>query len=115
MSRESLQLRAIEALSSGRLLDARAFVQQLLDGPREIRRGVCQYCGCSEARACGIVGENVMGEPILERCSWADAECTICTNVACLEAWRRESPAELDVDVHDTVAAAAPRSRLVLP
>lgn len=111
---------AIEALACGRLIDALHILQQLLQGPTPIQRGVCRMCGCSEARPCGVL---VMDEPFawaepeprVERCSWADAEATVCTNVSCLERWRREAPAEMDVDIYDATAAASPTSRIVLP
>lgn len=111
---------AMEALAGGRLADALAIIQRLLQDPAPIQRGVCRYCGCSEARACGIlvIDQGFLGavtEPRVERCGWADDEATVCTNVSCLERWRREAPAELDVDVHDAVEAAAPRSRIVRP
>jgi len=121
MDRSSQQLRAIEAIAAGRLEEATAILLVLREGPRPVQRGICRYCGCSEARACAIVVQDddqaagYLIEPSVARCSWADAECTVCTNVSCLEAWRRESPAELDVDVHDLVAAAAPQSRIVRP
>jgi hypothetical protein len=112
------KLTAIEAIAGGRFDDALHIVQALRDGPALVQRGVCRYCGCSEARACGVLvlaDDFLTGEPRVERCNWADEDCTVCTNVSCLERWRRESPAEMDVDVHDVVAASAPQSRIVLP
>ncbi len=109
------KLAAIEAIAAGRYAEASAIVQQLLDDqPYSPRSGQCRYCGCTEARACGVlVTPGMEYDPAVIRCSWADAEQTICSNVACLERWRQESPAELDVDVHDVVQAHA--SRIVRP
>ena len=122
MNREIQQLRAIEAIAAGRLEEATAILLVLREGPRPVQRGVCRYCSCSEARGCAILiiepdhaGAGYLIEPSVTRCGWADPEATVCTNVSCLEAWRRDSPAELDVDVHDLVAAAAPHSRIVRP
>ena len=122
MSRETQQLRAIEAIAAGRLDEGIAILLVLRDEPKPVQPGICRFCGCTEARACGLLalppndpGLGYVIEPTVVRCSWADADCTVCTNVSCLEAWRRESPAELDVDVHDVVAQAAPRSRIVIP
>lgn len=120
MTRQAQQFAAIAAIAEERFDDAAQILEQLRAEPVPPKRGVCRYCGCSEARACGVlVLDNpflgALGEPRVERCSWADDDCTVCTNVSCLERWRRESPAELDVNVHDTVAAAAPGSRIVQP
>ncbi|OFW37679.1 MAG: hypothetical protein A3J29_06300 [Acidobacteria bacterium RIFCSPLOWO2_12_FULL_67_14b] len=105
------QLAAIAAIAEGRYADAAAILDELRAEPAAPRPGVCRFCGCSEARACGILSEF----ETLIRCGWADAEATVCTNVSCLERWRREASAELDVEVHDLVEAAAPTSRIVLP
>lgn len=116
MSRVSERIAAIEAIAGGRIDDAVAILQQLQQEPRPVQRGVCRMCGCSEARGCGIlVDTGPEWDPSVIRCGWADAEATVCTNVSCLERWRRESPAELDVDVHDIVQGVAPQSRIVLP
>ena len=111
---------AMEALAGGRLADARSIIEQLLAEPAPAQRGVCRMCGCSEARACAILVPDdclpgSIVEPRVERCFWADDDCTVCTNVSCLERWRREAPAEMDVDVHDAVEVAAPTSRIVRP
>lgn len=113
------QLQAIAAIADGRYDVAAQILEQLQRGwPAPAVPGVCRFCGCSEARGCAILvaGSAVLDlDPTVIRCGWADPGCTICTNVSCLERWRRESPAELDVDVHDVVADAAPRSRIVVP
>lgn len=114
--RRAMQLAAVEAIAGGRFTDALQLVEQLRSEPARAQRGVCRFCGCSEARGCGIlVDPGPEFDPAVVRCGWADADCTVCTNVSCLERWRRESPAALDVDVHDVVQAAAPPSRIVIP
>ena len=113
------KLTAIEAIAGGRLDEALAILLLLREGPRPIQQGICRYCGCSVARGCAIVSTSsgVLGAclPDVARCEWADDECTVCTNVSCLERWRRDAPAEMDVDLHDASAAAAPQSRIVRP
>jgi hypothetical protein len=37
--------------------------------------GTCQYCGCTDARACP------------EGCFWIDDEHTVCSSEACVDAW----------------------------
>lgn len=114
------RLTAIEAIAGGRFDDALRIVQALREGPRQVQRGVCRYCGCSDARGCAVVTTTHLDflaqqEAAVVRCEWADAECMVCTNVSCLERWRREAPAEMDVALHDVSAAAAPASRIVRP
>lgn len=114
----SRHLAAIEAIAGGRYDDAARIVQELQAGPRPAQRGICRYCGCTEARGCAILLSlpAIGGEiPDVVRCEWVDDDCTVCSNVSCIERWRRDSPAEIDVDVHDASAAAAPQSRIVLP
>lgn len=115
MSRRAQQLAAIAAIADERYAAAQTILDELRAAqPRHPHPGICRFCGCSEARGCAIVvvSELTM-EPTVVRCGWADDECTICTNAACLERWRRDAPAELDVDLHDIVATAAPR--ILLP
>jgi len=123
MNRVEERMEAVKAIAGGRIDQAIEMLQRLQREPRPIQRGVCRFCHCSEASACAILVEShsvgefsgVILEPTVARCSWADDDATVCTNVSCLERWRREAPAEIDVDVHDVVQAAAPRSRIVLP
>jgi hypothetical protein len=42
--------------------------------------GKCRHCGCTEDNACTLGN----GDP----CCWADNQCTVCSNPACL---RQES------------------------
>lgn len=114
---EHQQLSAIEAIAAGRYDEAAAIIVVLRGHQtKHPQHGQCRFCGCTEAHGCAIVvvvGLDV--EPTAVRCAWADDDSTVCTNVSCLERWRREAPAELDVDLHDTAAAAAAQSRIVLP
>jgi hypothetical protein len=43
------------------------------DKPDKPERGVCRFCGCTEARACP------------GGCYWVDAEQTVCSNGTCLD------------------------------
>jgi hypothetical protein len=106
---------AIEAVAAGRFVEASTIIRELLEEPPiRPRPGQCRYCGCTKARGCGIlVDPGHEYQPGIVTCSWADDEQTVCTNVTCLERWRQESPAEMDVDVHDVVQAHS--SRIVRP
>lgn len=117
-SRHSQQLAAIAAIAEERYQEAAAIVDALREEQprRNLQRGICRYCSCSEARGCGIlVDHGPEFQPSVFRCGWADADCTVCTNVSCLGLWRREAPAEMDVAIHDLAESAARSSRIVLP
>ena len=45
--------------------------------------GVCRFCHCSEANPCTL--------PTGDACGWFDAERTVCTAPACLNAYFAES------------------------
>ncbi len=74
-------------------------------------RGRCRYCGCTDAHGCAIVvmpsaTDPMEFEPTMAHCSWIDDEQTICTNLACLDRWRREEPQRLIIPpTEDQVAA----------
>lgn len=118
MTNEHEQLSAIEAIAAGRYREAARIAVVLSERQEQHpQHGQCRFCGCTEARGCAIVvvSDHDLVEPAVMRCAWADEESTVCTNVSCLERWRRQAPAEMDVDLHDAAAAASSSSRIVIP
>jgi hypothetical protein len=92
------QIAAIEAIAQDQLAEAHTIVLELLTEAEERRdvavvRGQCRYCKCVEDHACGIVvfpGPEF--PPTQIACSWLDDDQTVCTNLRCLERYRREYP-----------------------
>ena len=89
--RAHLRLQAIQDITHDRLPDAMNTLSQLVINPDPPVVGRCQFCGCTDGRACGIVIDSDDG-PALVRCSWIDDEQTICSNVNCVEKFRRLNP-----------------------
>lgn len=53
----------------------------------KVKRGVCRYCGCTDAGGCVLGADLLDDTPIT--CSWLDKEHTVCSKPSCAKAHRK--------------------------
>jgi ParB family chromosome partitioning protein len=72
-------------------IDRGVILRELVKSHASAKKGTCQYCGCTEAKACKV--RTIPGSKATQPCSWTDATKTVCSNPKCVEAHKKAKAA----------------------
>jgi ParB family chromosome partitioning protein len=72
-------------------IDRKAILDELVKSHASAKKGTCQYCGCTETKACKV--RTIPGSKATQPCSWIDATKTVCSNPKCIEARKKAKAA----------------------